>query len=158
MTIRLTIPGPAPRKNRADRIGFNASTGKPVRYRSDRAKDWRTDFYGALIASPWGSLLGHPIVDGAWSLNVDIYEDRATHDGFPQGDVDSSLSAILDAMQPRGKGRTAQPGMLDGDHRVTRLFAQKFHDPENPRVEITLSRVEMPKITERARKPRKRKT
>ena len=46
------------------------------------------------------------------------------------GDTDAAVSSVLDALQVEK--------VLDDDARVMEHAATKFHDPENPRVLITL--------------------
>ncbi|MGL5912262.1 MAG: hypothetical protein ACRCZP_19815 [Phycicoccus sp.] len=136
--IRIVVPGPPPRKNSRAAVAY--LTPK-------RTKAWRVRLYDAIGNTAAG------IESGRWAIVLDVYEAERRHLGdgtsVPHGDVDSCITAILDALQPKWKlprrkcGRKVliARGLLDDDARVVTAQIAKHYDKANPRVEITLTEV-----------------
>lgn len=132
-TIRLTVVGPPPRKNARGTIA------KGRRITPKKTREW----YGRFDEA-WLNWLSKPglhgstrsgVTKGRACVSIKVYESRLRHlpdVSVPMGDVDSSVSAILDAMQ-----RGARP-MIDDDARIVRLEVEKRSGwtDETPRVEI----------------------
>lgn len=141
--IRIVVPGPPPRKNARGTIGISRRTGKPVRITPKRTKAWRSRLYDAVYGQDM------PLYDaGRWSLTLDIYESELRHldVDVPYGDIDSSITAVCDALQPkylkRGRsGVLTMPGVIDDDARIVSATIRKHYDKHNPRVEIVLEEV-----------------
>lgn len=128
--IRVVVPGPPPRKNNRPIVDGRHCTPK-------RTRTWRARFDRA-VADPLRPRYPDSLANrGIWKVEIDVYEARLCHldVDVPLGDIDSSVTAILDAMQ---RGRWA---LLDDDARVVAMTVHKFHSAANPRVEITLTRI-----------------
>lgn len=124
--IRIVVPGPPPRKNNRPIVNGRHCTPK-------RTRTWRARYDAAVAES-----LPETLADrGCWKIDLDVYESRLCHldVDVPLGDIDSSVTAILDAMQ---RGRWA---VIDDDARIVALAVEKFHSAASPRVEITLTRI-----------------
>ena len=133
--IRIVVPGPNPRKNAKGTIGTDAKTGKPRRITPDAAIAWYSSLTIAVAESARGRRTAK---SGAWLLELDVYEGELRHldVDVPLGDIDSTVSAVLDGLQPRRCGPWAP---LDDDARVIEMRVRKRYDPARPRVEITLT-------------------
>ncbi|MCY1004025.1 hypothetical protein OV079_23920 [Nannocystis pusilla] len=123
-SFRAEVPGSPPRKNRRHDI----SAGGGVR-NSDEFNEFVKRLHAAWAAA------GHPVIrSGRWRLLLECGWPRKTKldDGtvVALGDVDAPVSVVLDALQ--------RCGVLDDDARVLEQASTKFHDPENPRVIITM--------------------
>jgi Holliday junction resolvase RusA-like endonuclease len=131
--IRIVVPGSRPRKNaRGTIVGRRRITPKAT-----------TAWYRRLQKAVLDSISRKPeklAKSGRWSLMVDVYEDEMRHldVDVPCGDIDSTVSAVLDGLQPKQCGPWAP---LDDDARVVEMTVRKHYDKNNPRVEITLTEV-----------------
>jgi Holliday junction resolvase RusA-like endonuclease len=131
--IRIVVPGSRPRKNaRGTIVGRRRITPKAT-----------TAWYRRLQKAVLDSIVRKPeklAKSGRWSIMVDVYEDEWRHldVDVPCGDIDSTVSAVLDGLQPKQCGPWAP---LDDDARVVEMTVRKHYDKTNPRVEITLTEV-----------------
>lgn len=125
-SIFITVLGRPPRKNARGTIV--ALRGRPRRMTPVATIQWVKRLRSAVPPEHLGAC--HR---GRWQLEVIVYERRMRHLDVlvPHGDVDSSVSIILDALQP---------SVLDDDARVVRAILSKSFDAAEPRVEITLTR------------------
>lgn len=107
--IRLEIQAPLPRKNARGRLAH----GRVITPK--KTLDW----YAAL-ASEYSRHHHEPICSGAWSIRISVYETRMRHldVDLPLGDVDSTVSAVLDGLQ--------RCGALDDDARFVDMRVAKF--------------------------------
>lgn len=122
--FRVEVPGTPPRKNRRHVVGAGGSVRNSPEFHR----------LCAALGKAWGAA-GHPVIrSGRWRLLLECGWPRERHldDGttVPFGDTDAAVSCVLDALQVEK--------ILDDDARVMEHAATKFHDPENPRVLITL--------------------
>lgn len=142
--IRIVVPGPNPRKNAKGTIGRSRSTGKPRRITPKAVATW----YANLTLAVAESIRAQPrklAKSGAWMLDVIVYEDELRHldVDVPHGDIDSTVIAVLDGLQPKHCGPWAP---LDDDARVIEMRVRKRYDPARPRVEITLTETDPEEI------------
>lgn len=132
--IRIVVPGSRPRKNaRGSIVGRRRITPK-------KTLAW----YRQLRAAVHESITVKPTKlakTGRWSLAIDVFEDEWRHldVDVPSGDIDSTVTAVLDGLQPKQCGPWAP---LDDDARVVEMTVRKHYDKANPRVEITLTEVD----------------
>lgn len=128
--IRIVVPGPPPRKNDRAIVRGRHITSKRTR---EWGKAYDQALFAAIMAKPPERLAKR----GRWCLRLDVYEQRQRKMDVvvPLGDVDSCVTAVLDAMQ---KGKWA---VLDDDVRVIAMTVVKHYDKSNPRVEITMTEV-----------------
>jgi Holliday junction resolvase RusA-like endonuclease len=123
-SFRVVVEGPPPRKNSRYRV-----VGKP-RPRMIHSAEFK-DFVRRL-GEAWRAA-GHPsIASGTWRILIHSLWPRQRHldADVPHGDVDAPVSAVLDALQ--------EINVLDDDARVVEQASTKGHDPDRPRVIITL--------------------
>jgi Holliday junction resolvase RusA-like endonuclease len=131
--IRIVVPGSRPRKNaRGTIVGRRRITPKAT-----------VAWYRRLQKAVLDSISRKPeklAKSGRWALWVEVYEDEMRHldVDVPCGDIDSTVSAVLDGLQPKQCGPWAP---LDDDARVVEMTVRKHYDKTNPRVEITLTEV-----------------
>lgn len=132
--IRIVVPGSRPRKNaRGTIVGRRRITPKAT-----------AAWYRKLQIAVVHSIAKRPeklAKTGRWALRVEVYEDEMRHldVDVPCGDIDSTVSAVLDGLQPKQCGPWAP---LDDDARVVEMIVRKHYDKQNPRVEITLTEID----------------
>lgn len=118
---RATIEGTVPSKSNCYRIitkAGHASLGK-----TKALADYERSFY--LQA---GALRGAGIRD-LFALSVRVFYPSMSHD------LDNSLKVLLDCLQGCGAIRN--------DNRCVSIYAEKFIDKRRPRVELTLTPLEI---------------
>lgn len=145
--IRIVVPGPPPRKNSRAAVAYLTPATTLA---------WYSGLAIAVHRSLHANIPERLAKTGRWSVVIAVYEEKLRHldDGtsVPLGDVDSTVSAVLDGLQPKRCGAWAP---LDDDARVVRLFVEKHYDPDAPRVEITLE--QLPPLHIEPRKTHRRK-
>ncbi len=132
--IVIVVPGRRPRKNARGTIGRKASGGAPFRITPKATRSWRPLLYEIHT--------GEFVTKGLLEVTIRVYEDRLLHldVDIPQGDIDSTVSAVLDAIQPLPKNRKHRipPFVIDDDARIVDLHVFKRYDKANPRIEIII--------------------
>lgn len=128
--IRIVVPGPNPRKNA--RAAVEYLTPKATRA-----------WFARLTLAVAERVGTEHAKRGRWAVAIAVYEAELRHldDGetaVPLGDIDSTITAVLDGLQPDRCGPWAP---LDDDARIVRLLVEKHYDPDAPRVEITLEQL-----------------
>lgn len=122
--VTVDIEGPFPTKNKRHGHGRGG-------FYNDKAMVTLVKAIKAAI--PPGTA---PISAGAWGARFVVYWPRIGRQPgreFPLGDVDAPISSVLDAIQ--------KAGLLDDDTRIVSLAADKFHQPRQPGVYLTLVRL-----------------
>ena len=123
--IRIVVPGPSPRKNARAIV-----RGRHVK--AKRTREWTKKLHSAWLRLRASSDTPK-INSGRWSVSITIYESRVRHldVAVPLGDVDSSITIVLDGLQ--------DIGLLDDDARIIEVMARKRYSLGTPpRVEIEL--------------------
>lgn len=123
-SFRVEVLGPPPAKNRRYRV---VSKPRPRMIHSKEFKD-----FVERLRDAWAGA-GHPTISsGCWRILIHSVWSRERHldQDVPWGDVDAPISGVLDALQ--------EINVLDDDARVVECAATKGHDPDRPRVIITL--------------------
>lgn len=69
------------------------------------------------------------MIEGYFSLDIDVYFPTMSHD------LDNSLKVVLDCLQ--------SCKAIKNDNRCVEIHARKFIDKANPRIEFTLTPVEL---------------
>lgn len=130
MRIDLVIEGPPPRKNERHEIVA------PRRGRPFLKNSAAFDSFALRITNRWRRAGMPKIRAGAWSIRIKSYWARRRHLDLSTaiGDVDAPISAVLDALQ--------ECGCIDDDVRFETLTAEKYCDPENPRVEVVMEPID----------------
>ena len=134
--LKLTIPRTV-RKNRSHRATptknpNNKKLGAKLRLSED-SKDFRI-----YVKKLWKEQELPPKIEyGAWAIEIVAFWDRQRHldIDFPIGDVDASVTPVMDALD---KGVKA----FDDDVRLGPAVLDREYDPEYPRIEVTLKRWE----------------
>lgn len=132
--VVIIVPGVRPRKNAKGTIGRRKGGGARFRITPKKTRAWRPTLYQFHA--------GEEIRSGMLEVTIRVYEDRLLHldVALPHGDIDSTISAVLDALQPLPKNRKAKipPFVIDDDARIVDLHVYKRYDKSNPRIEITI--------------------
>lgn len=151
--IAIVVAGRRPRKNERGTIG-RTRFGGACRITPAKTRRWRDGVYMVFD--------GEPITSGAVVVTIRVFEDRLLHLDvvLPQGDIDSTLSAVLDALQPKDRKKRLPPFVLDDDARIIDLHVYKRYDKKNPRIEIIIeganSDQDMPQLPEDGRRRKQR--
>ena len=111
-----TILGQAPSKSNSYRI-VNGRGYQRLK-KADAASAYEQNFY--IQAGPYKYL--H--IEGFFELHIRFYFTSKAHD------LDNGLKAVLDSLQ--------LCEAIKNDNQCTRIIADKFIDPKNPRVEFRL--------------------
>ena len=126
MILRLTVPGPVPRKNR--RHGLTVRNGKPRAFTSKAYATWIRLLRTA--AADWPR-----IASGAWLCRIEIFHSkmRKLDVKVPFIDVDAPISCVFDGMQ--------KAELLDDDVRIGGVFGVNHTDTATPRLVLEMRRL-----------------
>lgn len=129
----IIIPGNPPRKDDYEKI-VTGKGGKPHRTLTSAGRKFRRDVRNEVrrLLDKGGAFPDGPLFSVAISMYV-VSSRHFDDVSVPRRDIDSSISATLDALQHAGVFGEDK----DADMRVEYLYPPKrFKDADNPRIEI----------------------
>lgn len=133
----LTINDPPPRKNDRHEIVVPKyrKPGQPVAWRKNSKA---FEFFALCVRNKWRQAGSPRVSVGEWHIDCVSYFARVRHldIDLPFGDVDASVSCVLDALQ--------LCGAIDDDVRFVSACLSKHVDAEHPRIEIRIRPAQQP--------------